>query len=283
LTWFDAETIALILPAPALGNQPAPAQAVMPIAGGGLYFITVSGQTSLKYLNKLGCPLSRLVFSPNRYFAVSEGDAAAPPALVDLRDQTCRALPFRGPIRMLAWSPDSNAFLYTASIDELHSAGVFRFDLTAGRSVPIAISSGAAAYASDGTVVALGNSELSWKRIAANPATKAKAQIALFDPHLSEIKISSLGFETTPTMLAHSSMAFSTASDDGAIDVAIPAVAGGLREVIEYSYPARAAFVLAAGGAQGPLMISWSPDGKMIALVEGNSQLSTLTVIAPPR
>jgi hypothetical protein len=53
--------------------------------------------------------------------------------------------------------------------------------------------------------------------------------------------------------------------------------------VIEYSYPARAAFVLAAGGAQGPLMMSWSPDGKMIAFVDGNSQLTTLTVIAPPR
>jgi len=52
---------------------------------------------------------------------------------------------------------------------------------TAQRTV-VAISSAAAAYASDGTIVALGNSQLSWKRVALDPGARAKAEIALLDP-----------------------------------------------------------------------------------------------------
>ena len=83
--------------------------------------------------------------------------------------------------------------------------------------------------------------------------------------------------------MAESTMVYSTASDDGVIDIAIPEAERLLRELIEYSYPARAAFVLASGPAQGPVMMSWSPDGKLIAIVDANQSLSMLTVLVPPR
>ena len=48
-------------------------------------------------------------------------------------------------------------------------------------------------------------------------------------------------------------------------------------------YPVRAAFVLARGAVRGPIAISWSPDGKQIAIVDGDAAGGTLAVIAPPK
>jgi hypothetical protein len=56
-----------------------------------------------------------------------------------------------------------------------------------------------------------------------------------------------------------------------------------LRELIEYSYRAGAAFVLATGAAQSPVVMSWSPDGHSLAIVDSTTQLSTLGVIVPPK
>jgi hypothetical protein len=67
------------------------------------------------------------------------------------------------------------------------------------------------------------------------------------------------------------------------IDTAIPAMPVPLRELIDYSYPARAAFVLASGPVQGPLTMSWSPDGKTLAFVDGNATLTTITALHPPK
>lgn len=281
LVFLDGATLALVLRAPALSDEQSAAAAVAAPAGGGIYLITISGQVSVRHLDKLQCALSRLSFSPNRYFAIGEGDASTPPAIFDLHDGTCHALNFRKPVRVLSWTNESSAFLYHA-VDKQGGAGIFRFDMTSGRSSLVAIASGAAAYATDGTIVALGNSELSWRR-AAQPSARVKAEIALFNPHTPEIVLNSLGFETTPALMAESTMVYSTASDDGVIDIAIPEAERLLRELIEYSYPARAAFVLASGPAQGPVMMSWSPDGKLIAIVDANQSLSMLTVLVPPR
>jgi hypothetical protein len=149
--------------------------------------------------------------------------------------------------------------------------------------VLIAVSSAAAAYASDGTIVAMGNGGLSWKRIARDPQTPAKAEIALLNPQTASVTMNSLGFQTPPALFAQSSMVFTTVSNSAAIDTFVPQPNGLLRELIDYSYPARSAFVLASGTARGPLSMSWSPDGRELAIVDGDASLAMLTVVIPPR
>jgi hypothetical protein len=220
-----------------------------------------------------------LAFSPNDAFAVVQDGGGASPAIVDVHGETCVRFPSQGPLQLLGWAPDSTAFLYTTPDQN----GVFRFDLMTGRSATIAISSGAAAYASDGTIIALGSQELSWRQAAAEPKSRVKAQVALFDPHQSLKTISWLGFATQPAVLAQSTMVLSPVSNDAIIDTAIPVPTGLIREIIEYSYGARAAFVLAHGAVRGPVAISWSPDGKQIAIVDGDATGCSLVVIKPPR
>jgi hypothetical protein len=129
----------------------------------------------------------------------------------------------------------------------------------------------------------MGNGGLSWKRIARDPDAPAKAEIALLNPQTAVITMNSLGFQTLPALFAQSSMVFTTASDSAAIDTFVPRRDGLLRTLIDYSYPARSAFVLASGTARGPLAMSWSPDGCELAIVDGDASLAMLTVVIPPR
>ncbi|MGH7933559.1 MAG: hypothetical protein ACREQN_10385 [Candidatus Binataceae bacterium] len=284
LTWLDNNILALAL----RSATSAPAQTLAegddsPASGDGLYLINVSGAVQLKRLAKLGCALSPLDFSPNRLFAVGGGDAATPPVVIDLHNQVCHQIGTRAPLRVLGWAPTSDAFVYATAAAQGRSMGVYRYDLATGASKLIAVSSSAAAYANDGTVIALGNSQLSWRRVSEAPNAAAKAQIALFDPHQPEIKLNSLGFQTLPALLARSTMAFSTASNNAMIDTYIPGMAGPLRELIEYSYPTRSAFVIASGPERGAVLMSWSPNGRTLALVDGDENHSMLTVLKPPR
>ena len=43
------------------------------------------------------------------------------------------------------------------------------------------------------------------------------------------------------------------------------------------------AFVLASGPANGPLAMSWSDNGRALAIVDGDAALARLTVLIPPR
>jgi hypothetical protein len=285
IQWRDAATVALTLRASAdaitnVGGSGGGAAGV-----GGLYIITVTGATAVQHLDGITCPLSAMSFSPNRYFAVGSGvGETVEPVIIATHEQGCRALKLPAPIRVLGWAPDSSSMLYAAASGPGGAAGVFDFDLASGGvSSVIAISSGAAAYASDGTVVALGNNALSWRRLAHEPNRMVKAQVALIAPRQHNIDLNSLGFETLPALMARAKMTFSTASNDGVIDVYIPGAAGPLRRVIEYSYPARAAFVLGSGAAEGPIAMSWSPDGRLLSIVDGNATLNTLAVIAPAK
>jgi len=278
LTWLNSGDIALAARAitPTGGNSTTETAAV-PV--GDLYLITVGPSTSMRRLDGVKCPLSPLAFSPNDAFAVAQGTGSAPPEIIDIHSERCVGLPSDGPMQILGWAPNSTAFLYGRA----DRSGVFRFDVLTGGSATIAISSGAAAYASDGTIIALGSQELSWRRAVAEPMSHVKAQIALFDPYQSLTTINSLGFATQPALLAQSTMVFSRISNDAIIDMAIPGAAGPVRLIIEYSYEARAAFVLAHGAIMGPAAISWSPDGKQIAIVDGDATRRTLTVLAPPK
>ncbi len=280
LAWLSAAQIALAVQtiAPA-GDDLTGETAAAPASG--LYLISAGPPASMRRLDGIKCPLSPLAFSPNAAFAVAQGGDNAPPALVDVHGERCVGFPSNIPLQVLGWAPNSTAFLYRTA--NRNRTGVFRFDLITGRRAMIAISSGAAAYASDGTIIALGSQELSWRRAVAEPMSPAKAQIALFDPHQSLTTINSLGFTTPPALLAQSTMVFSPVSNDAIIDTAIPGSSRPERLIIEYSYPARAAFVLAHGAAVGPVAISWSPDGKQIAIVDGDTTRRILAVIAPPK
>ncbi len=269
LRWLPGNTLAV-----SLGNRDKP--------GRELYMITVAGQPQIRSVDRIGCILTKLNFSPDGQWAVAQGDNQAPPYLINLPEQSCARIDRREPIRVLAWAPDSSSFLYVA-----HGApsltGVFRYDRGSGRSVVIAISSGAAAYASDGVIVALGSNRLSWRSASAFPNKLVQLQIARWTAGQAEIQINSIGIGTLPPMLAQASMVFSTVSDEGVIDLAIPSPQGAQRELVGYSYPMRAVFLLASGNAGAPLTMSWAPDGKLLAIVDGGVRPALLTVIASPR
>jgi hypothetical protein len=278
LTWLSSGNIAVAAHAstPTAGELTTETAAV---AVSGLYLITVGSSTSMRRLDGVECPLSSLAFSPNDAFAVAQGTSSTPPEIVDVHGGKCERFPSESPLQVLGWAPDSAAFLYRTA----DQSGVFRFDLPTGGRETIAIASGAAAYAGDGTIIALGSQELSWRRAVAAPVSEVKAQIALFDPHQNLITINSLGFATPPVLLAQSTMVFSPVSEDALIETAVPGTIGLVRELIEYSYPARAAFVLARGVLRGPIAISWSPNGRQIAIIDGDATHSTVAVITPPK
>jgi hypothetical protein len=280
LKWIDATTIAIALKA--IEFDPAATSASGTRSGYDLDLIKIGKPSETHPLSRLQCGLTELNFSSDGRFAVAEGDAATPPALIDLRRETCAPLKRRDPIRVIAWAPDDATFLYYApGKDRVPS--IFRYDRLSGESVVVAIASGAAAYTADGTIIALGNERLTWRtaRTAARQAIAAK--IARWTVDRQELTINSLGFDTTPELLAQAAMVFAPGSDDGLIDIV--AIKGGqsVRELIEYSYAARAAFVLATTSLDVVIGKSWSPDGKLIALVETTAQPGILTVIAPPR
>jgi hypothetical protein len=281
MNWIDRDTLAIVIRESAPPTQSA---ANIDTVGpqNGLYLIGIAGLGTVTHLDKISCGLAHLSFSPNRRFAASEGDRETAPAVVDLQNQTCTEISSTAPVKILGWAPDSSAFLYAAK-DDKGNKGAFRYTLATERSTLIAVSSTAAAYASDGTIVALGNGQLSWKGVEQDGNKSAKAEIALVSPQSAQITINSLGFRTPPAMFAQSAMVFTTASDSAAIDTFVPLSKGLLRELINYSYPARSAFVLASGPTRGPLTMSWSPDGRALAIVDGDAARSMLTVMVPPR
>jgi hypothetical protein len=278
LNWLSSGNIALLAQAVTPANDESTARtAAVPVSG--LYLITIGPDTSMRRLDDIKCPLSPLAFSPNDAFAVAQGRVSTPPALVNVHEESCKGFASGDPLQVIGWAPNSQAFLYRIA----DQVGVLRFDLLSGHSSTITISSGAAAFASDGTIIAYGSQQLSWRRVISEPTASVKAQIALFDPHQDLITINSLGFATQAALMAQSRMVFSKVSNDTIIDTATPGGTELVRELIEYSYPARAAFILAHGAVRGPITISWSPDGKQIAIVDGDATRRTLAVIVPPK
>jgi hypothetical protein len=78
-------------------------------------------------------------------------------------------------------------------------------------------------------------------------------------------------------------MVFTDVSDSAAIDSLVLLPNGLTRLLLDYSYPSRSAFVIASGPVRGQLSMSWAPDGRALALVDGDASLSMLTVMVPPR
>lgn len=282
MKWIDHDTLAVLIYPSAPPAQIAANVDTVGAQSGGLYVIGITGLGSIAHLDRIPCRLGPLSFSPNRRFVASAGGAGAAPAVVDLQNQTCAQIRAAAPVKLLGWAPDSSAFLYAAANDR-GNRSAFRYILAIGRSTLEAVSSKSVAYASDGTIVAMGDAALSWKRIAQAPTAPVKAEIALVNPQTAQITINSLGFQTPPAILAQSTMVFTTASDSAAIDTFVPTSQGPVRELIDYSYAARSAFVLASGPARGPLSMSWSPNGLALAIVDGDASRAMLTVMVPPR
>jgi len=280
MSWLDAHTIALALraavtPAPPIAGAPPAAQS---FDSGGLFIIETTGLGAVKQV-KLKCPLSHLTWSPNGRFAIGDGAPHTPPVLIDRPRNFCAVLHSRDPIRVLAWSPRSDAFLY--STPTANTVATFRYDLATGKSVLIAISSSAAAFITSGDVFALGNQDLTWRRVAEAPAAPVTSELASFTPLAGEVRIVPLGIRTVPAMLAASQMVYTTATDSAALDVIAPGRPGPLRELIAYLLPPRTAFLLASGPALGGLLMSWSPDGKNLAVMDGDEKSSVLTIFSP--
>jgi len=289
IVWKNNTTLALTLGPESNGPRTAPAppdQSAEPgaaQAASGLYLIGVTGLGAVSHLDQIKCPLGRVNFSPNGRFAASGGTIGALPVIVDTTSQACAPFGPHSPVKILGWSPDSTSLLYAGDVGPNNLPGAFRYNLVTGATSVAAIASPSAAFASDGTLVALGYNELTWRRTADYPHATIKSEIALFSPITSEITINSLGFAVTPKLLAESSMAFTQATDDAAIDLFSPTPNGVFRTLIDYSYPARQAFALASGAARGPLLMSWSHRGSMLAVLDGVGGDSKLTIFAPPR
>ncbi len=160
---------------------------------------------------------------------------------------------------------------------------MFRYALATGRSELIAVASGAAAYLNSGAIVALGNRELTYKAALGAPNQVVTAELATFDPAEPEVHVDSLGLPTTPRMLMASTMAYTPAFAQVAMQMYAATEQGPAREIVTYSLLDRKAFVLAHGALRGTAVIGWSPKANRLAIFDGDSGTGVLTVIAPNR
>lgn len=259
----------------AAGNE------TMSLPANGIYLMDVTAPQSLFHLDGVDCPVSRLTVAPNARLAVSEGDNGVPPAVFDLKAHQCRTLGVASAIKPLEWAPDSSSFLFAAPGPN-GVIGVFRYLVATGAISAVAISSKSAAIASDGTIVAIGNRELTWKAAAADPSHPIKAEVALTNPGTGEIAMNPLGYNTTPLLLVESSIVFTQAADHAAIDALMPGPTGPQRQLIEYAARSQSAFVLGRGSTDQPIGMSWSPDGAALAAVTIGPSSSVITLFIPP-
>jgi hypothetical protein len=297
MSWLNDATIALALrqhPEPPEepgaseeAPKPDPDQADVeppPTRADGLQVIVITGAGSVLPL-KLSCPMSTLSWSAHGVYAVGQGDAGAPPVIVNRRASTCTRFHLRHPIHVLAWDKnDEGSFLYVAPDPTGHTIGVFKYSIPAGAEHLMGVSSGAAAFANSSNTLTLGNRELTFKVAIDRPREPVTAQVAVAQPDLTQIDVKSLGFDTWPEMLAQSTMAFSTDADEAAMQVYAPSKPIHWRKIVTYSIRYDSAFLLAEGPAQGIVNMSWSLRGRWLAFLDGDATIGTvMTVLEPPR
>lgn len=259
-----------------LDNQPAT------LPANGIYLIDVTNPLSMFHLDGVDCPVTRLNIAPGARMALSGGADGIAPALIDLKRHICHPLPIASAIEPLGWAPDSSAFLFAAP-GPGGVIGAFRYVIATRVISNAVIGSKLAAIASDGTLIAIGNRHLTWQSAAANPAASIRIQVALINSATGEIKINELGYSSTPSLLAQSSIAYTAVSDYAAIDALLPGSNGATqRELIDYTARSHNAYVLGEGLADQPVAMSWSPDGKLLAVVTKSQSSSVIAVFIPP-
>jgi hypothetical protein len=296
MSWLNNSTIALALrrhPEPLESggsDQPPkvdPDQADVeppPNPADGLQLIVITGAGSVLPL-KLSCPMSALSWSSHAVYAVGQGDAGAPPVIVDRRAGTCTRFHVKTPIRVLDWDEaDEGSFLYVGPDPAHRTIGVFKYNIATGDEHLLGVSTGAASFAAGSDTVTLGNKELSFTRAIDRPETPVLAQVAIAQADLGQVKVKSIGFDTWPEMLAQSTMVYSTGANEAAMQVYAPSPGIAWRKIVTYSVHYDSAFLLAEGPARGTVTMSWSIRGRWLALLDGDATTNTvMTVLTPPR
>jgi hypothetical protein len=295
LSWLNGATIAL-----ALRRHPEPPQEARPKSessddgeidvepprnpADGLQLIVVSGAGSVAPL-KLPCAMSALSWSEHGVYAVGQGDAGAPPIIIDRRKSTCTRFHVHEAIHVLDWdSDDEGSFLYVGPDPSHHSLGVYLYNIATGAEKLMAISTAAASFTDGGDVLSLGSQKLTFRGAIEHPEEPMVAQVAISQVEQSEVDLKSLGFNTVPAMLAESTMSYSRGSDDAAMQIFAPSLPVPWRKIVTYSLRSDSAFLIAAGPARGTVTMSWSPKGRWLALLDGDTSTGTvLSVLIPPR
>lgn len=294
INWLNNATIALALrrhpePLESGNNEPPPPSdsdeaEPPPTLADGLQLIVVTGAGSVLPV-KFSCPMSALSWSAHGVYAVGQGDAGAPPVILDRRASTCTRFHVRAPIHVLDWDPnDEGSFLYVGPDPTHHTIGLYKYDIATGDEHLMGVSTGAAAFAKGSGTVTLGNQELSFKRAIELPEGSVLAQIAITHPDQAQVDVKALGFETVPEMLAQSTMAFSRDADEAAMQVYAPSASVPWRKIVTYSLQYDSAFLLAEGPSRGTVTMSWSLRGRWLAFLDGDASIGTvMTVLVPPR
>jgi hypothetical protein len=250
----------------------------------GLQLIVIAGSSSVAPL-KLPCAMSNLSWSEHGVYAVGQGDAVAPPIIIDRRKSTCTRFHVTEPIHVLDWdSDDEGTFLYVGPDPTRHSIGVYKYDIATGAEKLIAVSTAAASFTDGGDVVALGNQKLTFRGAIEHSEKPMLAQVAISEPEQTSVDLKSIGFNTTPAMFAESTMSYSKGSDDTVMQIYAPSQPVPWRKMVSYSLRTDTAFLLAAGPAKGTVTMSWSPKGRWVAILDGDTATGTvLSVLVPPR
>src|SRR5208337_1963041 len=208
MSWLNNATIALALrqhpepPADSTTNETPksdPDQGDVeppPTPADGLQLIVITGASSAAPL-KLSCPMSALSWSAHGVYAVGQGDAGAPPVIIDRRNSTCTRFHVRQPIHVLDWDKDDEgSFLYVGPDASRRTIGVFKYNIVTGAENLLGVSTGAASFTGSSNTITLGNQKLTFKVAIERPEAPLLAQIAISRPEQSEVDVKPLGFET---------------------------------------------------------------------------------------
>jgi hypothetical protein len=297
ISWINDATIALALrqhPTPpdesVVSNEPPkfdpdqPDVQPPPSLSNGLQLVVITGAGSVLPM-KLSCPMSRLSWSAHGVYAIGQGDAGAPPVIIDRRASTCTRFHVPQPIRVLDWdTADEGSFLYVGPDPTRHTIGVFKYNIATGAEHLMGVSTGAASFAAGSDTLTLGNRELTFTRAIDRPEDPVVAQVAVAQADLTEVDVKSLGFDTWPDMLAQSTMAYSKGADEAAMQVYAPSKPVPWRKIVTYSLRYDSGFLLAEGPAQGVVTMSWSLKGRWLAFLDGDATAGTvMSVLEPPR
>ncbi|MDO8434223.1 MAG: hypothetical protein Q7S58_17625 [Candidatus Binatus sp.] len=288
LSWLNSATIALALrkhPEESIEHADSDDTDHPPATPiDGLQLIVVTGASSVAPL-KLGCPMSALSWSTHGVYAVGQGDSSTAPVVIDRRKSVCGKFGRSTPIHVLDWdSEEEGTFLFVGVDPTNNTVDVYRHNIETGAEHVVGVSTGAASFTPGGDIVVLGNQKLTFRMATERPQLEMLAQVAIVQPDESRTDVKSLGFNSTPAMLAQSSMAYSKGADEAAMQVFAPSQPIPWRKIVSYSLPTDAAFLLAAGPARGTVTMSWSPKGRWLAFLDGDASTgATLTVLAPPR
>jgi hypothetical protein len=296
MRWLNDATIALALrlhpepPGESGAGDEAPKsdqdeQALPPpTPSDGLQLIVITGAGSVAPL-KLSCPMSPLSWSAHGVYAVGQGDAGAPPVIIDRRASTCTRFHVRQPIHVLDWDKDDEgSFLYVGPDPTRHTIGVFKYNIATGAEHLMGVSTGAASFAAGSDTVTLGNKDLTFARAMERPEMPIPAQVAVAQSEQGKVDLKPLGFDTWPEMLAQSTMAYSKGADEAAMQIYAPSKPVPWRKIVTYSLHYDSAFLLAEGPAQGIVTMSWSLRGRWLAFLDGDAAAGTvMSVLEPPR